>query len=73
MPTYADHAREAMALRGASEADVEQVLYVPGGPPPPRPGNRPDTLVYSGFDTNGDFLEVVVDRADTNRVVTVLR
>jgi hypothetical protein len=70
LPIYTKHARDAMKLRGVSEADVEHVLLHPAGPP--QAGNRPDTLVIPGFDLRARRLRIVVDVADMSRVVTVL-
>jgi hypothetical protein len=70
LPTYTKHARDAMKLRGVSEADVEHVLLHPTSPP--QAGNRPDTLVIPGFDLRARRLRIVVDVADMSRVVTVL-
>ncbi len=38
----------------------------------PRPGSRRDTLCRVGLDARGELLEIVVDVADTNHVVSVL-
>jgi hypothetical protein len=70
MPTYSEHARQRMAERGVTEADVEAVMALPIGSP--SPGNRPGCVVITGFDTNALPLRVVVDEFDTGHVVTVL-
>jgi Domain of unknown function (DUF4258) len=74
MPTYSDHARQAMALRRVTEADVEQVLYAPHGAPLVEPGHGdPPTLVVTGFDAEARLLKVVVSEADMDHIVTVVR
>jgi hypothetical protein len=62
-----------MAERNISERAVEDVMRRPigGGP---EPGARPDTICYRGQSSEhpGVILKVVVDSADTNRVVSVM-
>ncbi len=67
-PTFTRHARQQMARRAITEADVQGVLRRPIGSA--LPGSRPDTVVLVGVGRGGSRLKVVVDSADWNTVVT---
>jgi hypothetical protein len=59
-----------MRERNVTEAEVEWALSHPSGPR--QPGNRPGTIVVSGYRQGGGTLRVVIDAADQNLVVTVM-
>ena len=65
---YSRHAREQMLLRGVSEADVEQALTHPHGPPE---AGQPGTVWIRGFAVGGRILKVAVRALDREFVITV--
>lgn len=68
MPSYSTHARQRMAERGISEADVESALRHRTGPP--RPGDN-GRIVVIGYASGQRTLKVVLS-ADEQVVVSVM-
>ncbi len=64
------HARERMEARGISEEDVKLAFERPDGVR--HPGNRPDTVVHIGYSTHGRRLKVILDAADSDRIISVM-
>jgi hypothetical protein len=66
--TYSKHARERMAEREVTEADVEAALAHPIGAPGP---GEPGTVWIRGYAVGGRILKVCVRADDHSYVITV--
>jgi hypothetical protein len=70
MLRYSRHARDQMALRGITEAEVEDALTSEGGISYPDE-LHPDRTVHLKDTVNGVHLKIVVPNNDPRFVITV--